>query len=102
MAVDCPDVELLEAFLDGRGSDQLVEHVADCSSCAEKMESLLERERDRVFAATTKDPRDQYLDESKYADLKKWTRLLAIHSSTVAPAEIPEKIGRYQVRSFLG
>ena len=102
MAVDCPDVELLEAFLDGRGSDQLVEHVADCSSCAEKMESLLERERDRVFAATTKDPRDQYLDESKYADLKKWTRLLEVDSSARVSAEMPEKIGRYQVRSFLG
>ena len=102
MAADCPDVELLEDFLDGRGSDQLADHVAECSSCAERMESLLERERDRVFAATTKDGLGQYLDESKYADLKKWTRLLAIHSSTVAPAEIPEKIGRYQVRSFLG
>ncbi len=98
MAADCPDLELLEAFLDGRGSDQLVEHVAECSSCAERMESLLERERDRVFAATTKDPGDQYQNESQYSDLKKWTRFLKVNSS----APVPETIGRYQVRRFLG
>ncbi len=102
MAVDCPDMQLLEAFLEGRGSDQLFEHVAQCSNCAEKMESLVERERDRIFAATTKDGLGHYLDESKFADLKKWTRLLEVNSLARVTVEMPETIGRYQVRSFLG
>ncbi|MEI8020532.1 MAG: protein kinase [Schlesneria sp.] len=102
MVADCPDVELLEAFLDGRGSEQLVEHVAECSSCAARMESLLELERDRIFEASTKDPRDQYLNESKYEELKKWTRFLTVNSTARVPADNPETIGRYQVRRFLG
>ncbi len=102
MIVDCPDVELLEAFLDGRGSDQLADHVADCSSCAEKMESLLEQERDRIFAATTKDRLEEFLNEPNYAELKKWTRLLEINPSAQVPANRPEKIGRYEVRRFIG
>ena len=102
MIVDCPDVELLVAFLDGRGSDQLADHVADCSSCAEKMESLLEQERDRIFAATTKDRLEEFLNEPNYAELKKWTRLLEINPSAQVPANRPEKIGRYEVRRFIG
>ena len=102
MVADCPDVELLEAFLDGRGSEQLVEHVAECSSCAERMKSLLELERDRIFAATTRDQPHQYLNEQKYEDLKQWTRFFRVNSSARVPADISETIGRYQVRRFLG
>ncbi len=102
MIVECPDVELLAAFLDGRGSDQLADHVEDCSSCAEKIERLLEQERERVFAATTKDRNEEFLNESKYAELRKWTRLLEINPSAKVPANRPDKIGRYQVLRFIG
>ena len=100
MIADCPDVKQLEAFLDGRESDQLAEHIAGCSNCAEKMESLLDG--GRFNEATTKDQLNPYLNEPKYAELKKWTQSLVLDPSSNPLSEMPKKIGRYEVRRFLG